>query len=93
MAKNTSFIIVSPPQTAVDHFGKRIGTEPARALFYNSTVGRSRIYRASKERPHPGLKMLVYKSRAYAEKICQRINEAYNDTFEVKPNTACYTVN
>lgn len=60
-----------------------LGMEDERALFFSPQVGRRRIYRQSISSPQKGLKILSYKKKENAERICDEINKVYNDAFVV----------
>ena len=75
----TQYIIVSKKN-------KEKGNDK-RALFYSTSIGRRRIYRQgfgkNQKEWLKGMKLLTYKSKSYAQKICDEINKAYNDDFKV----------
>jgi len=52
-----------------------------RALFYNSDLGRSRIYRSQYPTSIKRFKILSFKNEKNAKKACDYINEIYNDNF------------
>lgn len=62
----------------------KVFTTLKRALFYLPAVGRSRLYRGTLENPQGGLKLLKYKTREYAQKVCDQINSAHGDDFKVE---------
>lgn len=56
-------------------------SEP-RALYYASSVGKSRVYRNTYPVPmYKGLKLFAYKKKENAEKLCEEINNVYGDDF------------
>lgn len=87
------YIIVSNPKEQFNVNGKSLGLSKARALYYSTDVGRHRIYRSAMPlQPYlfkgvdvnKKLKLLKYKSKSYAQKVCDEINEVYDDNFYVK---------
>jgi len=51
-----------------------------RKLYYSPSIGRKRIYRSTGEKH---FKLKVFKNRSAAQALCDKINETYNDDFEV----------
>lgn len=79
-----TFIITSEPKEQFDFKGKSLGMGHKRALFYSPSVGRTRVYRNSFSSPQGNLKILEYKSRSYAQKICDRVNKNLGEDFKVE---------
>lgn len=74
------YIITSEPIEQFDFKGKSLGFSEKSAIFYCSSVGRCRYYKNSLISPNKGLKILSFKSKKYAMKICNIINEiSYGD--------------
>lgn len=87
------YIIVSNPKEQFNVKGESLGLSEARALYYLPTIGRHRIYRSAIPlQPYifngvdinKNLKLLKYKSKSSAQKVCDEINEVYGDDFYVK---------
>lgn len=85
------YICIAPEKEVFNVYGKSLGVEPKRALYYSTDVGRHRIYRNSYPLDsfyfngvdiNKKLKPLKYKSLEYARKICGEINKAYGDNFK-----------
>lgn len=57
--------------------GESLGLEDKLALHFSPSIGRRRIYRDSMEKPQKGMRLLIYKRRSAAEKICREINQAF----------------
>lgn len=77
------FIIFSDRKPQFDHLGKYLGEQSERAVFYLPEIGRKRLYRQSFRAPIKGAKLLTYKSKKGAEKVCQSLNEKAGDEFKV----------
>jgi len=71
----TKFICTSP---------EKKGTEPKRAIYYSPAIGKTRLYRQSASQPQKGLKLVSYKRKSTAEKLCAETNERFNDNFQVE---------
>lgn len=78
------FVCISEEKPSRDFKGKVIGTTPRRGLHYASDIGKHRTYRDSLGQAE-GSKMILFTfdSRRQAQELCDAINEAYNDDFEV----------
>ena len=61
--------------------GVVIGNSGHRLLYYDYTLGRTRIYRNSCPCATMHLRVLTFKSELGAKKVCDYINECYNDNF------------
>lgn len=76
------YICVAPSKEVFDVNGKSLGIEKKRALYYAKDVGRRKIYRRTYLEPDSMVfKLLKYKTKKYAQKVCEAVNEAYNDNF------------
>lgn len=62
------------------------------ALYYATNIGRRRVYRQSYPlKPYmfngkdinKGLKLLTYKNKNNAQKLCNEINKEFNSNYEV----------
>lgn len=76
-----------------DSNGEKLETNGDRALYYDSDIGKRRIYRQSYPlRPDiidgidytKGLKLCMFDTPKQAQKLCNKINKEYCDDFEVK---------
>lgn len=56
-----------------------------RGLFYIQEHGRTRIYRRELDGNLDGFKLLTYKSKGYAQNVCNDVNSHNNDSFVVEP--------
>jgi len=55
-----------------------------RALYYEKSIGRSRLYRSGYPEPYfPNLALKTYKTKKGAQKDCDYINNYYGDNFKV----------
>lgn len=63
-----------------------------KALYYATNIGRTRVYRQSYPLEHymfngkdinKGLKLLTYKNKNNAQKLCNEINKEFNSNYEV----------
>lgn len=80
---NLAFIIFSDRKPQFDHLGKYLGQQSERAVFYLPEIGRKRLYRQSFRAPVKGAKLLTYRSKKGAEKVCKSLNEKAGDDFKV----------
>lgn len=80
------YICVAQPKEVFNVYGESIGKTNTRFLCYDKTIGRRRIYRqdALGMLQFKNLRLLKYKSKKYAEKVCKLINDEYGDDFEAK---------
>ena len=54
-----------------------------RAIYYSKQIGRSRCYRNGYPLSPFGLALFKYKKRENAQKLCDTINKALGENFEV----------
>lgn len=54
------------------------------AVFYSSSIGKHRIYRNSLDNPAKGLKLLEFKSKDEAQKVCDLTNEISDVVYKVE---------
>lgn len=67
-----------------DANGKSLGESGESALYYSTKIGRRRVYRQTYPTPfYKDLKLFTYKKKENAQKLCDEINKAYNDNYEV----------
>lgn len=78
------YICVAEPREEFNYFGQSLGMSKRRALYYNSSLHRKRVYRSSYPEPTDNsFRLFQYKTKSRAEALCKEINEAYGDNFEV----------
>ena len=78
------YICVAEPKELFDCNGKSWGMSCRRALYYDRTLHRGRVYRSSYPiSDFKTFKLFQYKTKSRAEALCREINEAYGDNFEV----------
>lgn len=78
------YICIADEKEEFNYFGQSLGIREKRALYYDKSIGRRRVYRNSYPKPdYTGLKLFEYKTKCRAEALCKKINEAYGDNFEV----------
>ena len=78
------YICVAEPREQFNYFGQSLGISEKRALYYDKSIGRRRIYRSSYPKPdYSSFNLFEYKTKSRAEALCKEINEAYGDNFEV----------
>lgn len=58
--------------------------QEARTLYYNPSLGRSRVYRQSSKTPKKGMKRFEYVRKENAQKLADEVNKALNDDFKVE---------
>jgi len=77
------YIVTSKDKEQFNVNGSSIGMRGVRALYYAKSLGRHRIYRDEYPNTNKSLDLFKYKSKTRAQDLCDQINEAYNDDFEV----------
>ena len=56
-----------------------------RALYYASDIGKKRVYRSEFPKPtNKTFKLFEFDNLEKAQELCDEINKAYNDNFEVR---------
>lgn len=79
------YICVAKRKELVNANGEKLGMSEERALYYSSDIGKRRIYRDSFPTPnYETFKLFKFNNIEKAQKLCDEINEAYNDEFEVR---------
>lgn len=81
------FIITSESKPSKNYLGEVIGMQEKRALFYNTYIGRNRIYRFPLYNKNIGFKLRDYTCEIEAQVTCDEVNELYNDDFKVESYT------
>lgn len=87
------YICVSPDKEVFNINGESLGMRGERALYYSKDIGKHRVYRE----PYPitpywwgfnnlneKMKLLEFNNKQKAQKLCDEINGAYGDDFEVR---------
>ena len=77
------FICESDAKPSKNYKGEVIGTTEKRALFYDKTLGRVRVYRKIFSEQEKNMKVLRFRTEQEAKAMCDEINGAYNDDFKV----------
>lgn len=78
------FICVAPEKEDFNFKGEKMGTiTPKRALFYYRPIGEDRIYRQVLDTNDGDMILHKFDTKEKAQELCDRVNEAYNDNFEV----------
>lgn len=88
------YICVAPEKEVFNVNGKSLGTDSKRALYYSEKIGKNRIYRNSYPDTEPffwgldnvnaDLILLRYETKEEAQEVCDEINKAYGDNFQVE---------
>lgn len=79
------FRIICPPLEQFDCNGKSLGYSDKIAVFYSPSIGRTRYYRQSLDKPQKGLKLLTFKSFKRAQDVCDITNKvSATDKFKVE---------
>lgn len=78
------YICVAPDKENFNIYGKSIGMEGERALYYSKSLHRQRIYRSSYPTPcEKDFKLFIYKDKSKAQNLCDLVNKVYKDNFVV----------
>jgi len=77
------YIVTSKDKEVFNVNGDSLGMRGERALYYSKSLGRHRIYRREYPNTDKSFVLFKYKSKVRARDLCDQINEAYNDDFEV----------
>lgn len=75
--------IITAEDKKVSAFRGAIMAEPKRGLYYDPGVGRNRVFRMSLNVKPKKMRLLTYTSEKNAQKVCDYINETFNDNFKV----------
>ena len=87
------YICVSPDKEAFNINGESLGMRGERALYYSKDIGKNRVYRQSYPiEPYfwglkdlnENMKLFEFNNKQKAQELCDEINSAYGDDFEVK---------
>jgi hypothetical protein len=78
------YICVAESREEFNYFGQSLGMSERRALYYSTKIGRRRVYRSSYPEPKDAsFRLFEYKTKSRAQALCEEINSAYGDNFEV----------
>lgn len=89
----SKFICVSPDKEQFNIMGKSLGMRGERALYYSTDIGKHRVYRESYPitptwwgftNLNEKMKLLKFNNKEKAQELCDEINKAYGDDFEVR---------
>lgn len=87
------YICIAPSKEEFNIKGESLGMSGERALYYSKDVGKHRVYRQSYpikpfylrgEDCNAEMKLFEFKDKNKAQKLCDEINEVFNDNFGVK---------
>lgn len=78
------FIVTAEPQEQFNYKNESLGMSDKLAVFYSPSIGKHRIYRNSLDNPAKGLKLLEFKSKEEAQKVCDLTNEISTNKYKVE---------
>lgn len=78
------YICLQKSKEIFDTHGKSLGESGTSALYYHVEIGRKRIYRQTYPIPmYKKLKLLTYKSKKNAQKVCDYTNKIFDANYKV----------
>ena len=78
------YVCLQRSKEVFDVYGKSLGESGDSALYYFIKIGRRRIYRQTYPIPmYKGLKLLTYKNKKNAQKVCDYTNKIFDSNYEV----------
>ena len=78
------YICLQRSKEVFNVYGNSLGQSGDSALYYSTEIGRRRIYRQTYPIPmYKKLRLLTYKNKKNAQKVCDYINKLFNDNYEV----------
>lgn len=78
------YICLQKSREVFDVYGNSLGQSGKSALYYSIKIGRRRIYRQTYPIPmYKGLRLLTYKNKKNAQKVCNYTNKIFNNNYEV----------
>ena len=78
------YIVTAEPQEQFNCKNESLGMSDKLAVFYAPSIGKHRIYRNSLDNPQKGLKLLEFKSKEEAQKVCDLTNEISCTIYKVE---------
>ena len=78
------YICVEKSKEEFDINGESLGQSGKSALYYSTSIGRSRVYRQSYPYPrYKGLRLFTYKNKNNAQRLCDYTNKQFGNNYEV----------
>ena len=80
----SKYICVQKSKEEFDIKGESLGQSGDIAIYYSRDIGRRRCYRQSYPVPnYKGMRLMTYKNKKNAQKLCDFTNDTFGMKFEV----------